>query len=136
MSRAVRNWHNKIVTLETFSLAMQGTRLLSLAKPSFMLCMRRRSLQFAISRRDFFSSVNVGDFEGSELLVLKLINELRPVGAASVTAAAWKSPREAERGWGDAGAIRAFFGDAPPERGSSADRFAARLSEERNKLLI
>ena len=88
MSRAVRNWHNKIVTLETFSLAMQGTRLLSLAKPSLMLCMRRRSLQFAISRRDFFSSVNVGDFEGSELLVLKLINELRPLGVASETAAA------------------------------------------------
>ena len=76
------------VTLDTFSLAMQGTRLLSRTKPSLMLCMRRRSLQFAISLRDFFSSESGGS-EASELLVFKLISELSPLAFASaVTLAA------------------------------------------------
>ena len=125
------------VTLDTFSLAMQGTRLLSRTKPSLMLCMRRRSLQFAISRRDFFSSESGGS-EVSELLVLKLISELSPLAFASAVtlAAAWSSPIAAVMDGGVSEASRAFFGDVPPDRDSCAERFAASLSEKIIKIYL
>jgi len=90
-------------------------------------------LQFAISRRDFFSS-DSGGSEVSELLVLKLISELSPLAFASAVtlaaAAAWSSPRAAVMDGEDSEASRAFFGDVPPDRDSCAERFAASLSVE------